>query len=151
MNVLIIDTATRTTTVSVSGQHGLTTQWGKEEVRADDVLKLIDQVLHEQSAAPTELAGILVRIGLGSYTGLRVGVTVANTLGWALGIPIEGFVSRSLKPVDPRRLRARLTLFRSKIRDSRFGMEPPAGGQWLVPKYRRWQAHHSSGRIRLHT
>lgn len=37
-----------------------------------------------------ELEGIEVETGHGSFTGLRVGVSVANALGFALGIPVNG-------------------------------------------------------------
>ena len=37
-----------------------------------------------------ELEGIEVETGPGSFTGLRVGVSVANALGFALGIPVNG-------------------------------------------------------------
>lgn len=36
------------------------------------------------------LKGIEVEIGPGSFTGLRVGVSVANALGFTLGIPVNG-------------------------------------------------------------
>lgn len=36
------------------------------------------------------LEGIEVEVGPGSFTGLRVGVSVANALGFALGIPVNG-------------------------------------------------------------
>lgn len=36
------------------------------------------------------LKGIEVETGPGSFTGLRVGVSVANALGFALGIPVNG-------------------------------------------------------------
>lgn len=37
-----------------------------------------------------KLGGIEVETGPGSFTGLRVGVSVANTLGFSLGIPVNG-------------------------------------------------------------
>lgn len=37
-----------------------------------------------------DLTAIEVRTGPGSFTGLRVGVSVANALGFALGIPVNG-------------------------------------------------------------
>lgn len=37
-----------------------------------------------------KLKGIKVETGPGSFTGLRVGVSVANALGFALGIPVNG-------------------------------------------------------------
>lgn len=36
------------------------------------------------------LEGIEVETGPGSFTGVRVGVSVANALGFSLGIPING-------------------------------------------------------------
>ena len=40
-----------------------------------------------------ELNGVLVVVGPGRFSALRVGVTVANTLGWGLGIPVLGVES----------------------------------------------------------
>lgn len=37
-----------------------------------------------------ELKSIEVETGSGSFTGLRVGVAVANALGYSLGIPVNG-------------------------------------------------------------
>ncbi|MFH1536127.1 MAG: hypothetical protein ABIC96_03620 [Patescibacteria group bacterium] len=36
------------------------------------------------------MRGIEVETGPGSFTGLRVGVSVANALGFALNIPVNG-------------------------------------------------------------
>lgn len=36
------------------------------------------------------LKGIEVETGPGSFTGIRVGVSVANALGFSLGIPVNG-------------------------------------------------------------
>ncbi len=36
------------------------------------------------------LEGIEVETGPGSFTGIRVGVSVANALGFSLGIPVNG-------------------------------------------------------------
>lgn len=36
------------------------------------------------------IKGIEVETGPGSFTGLRVGVAVANALGYSLGIPVNG-------------------------------------------------------------
>ncbi len=36
------------------------------------------------------LDGIEVETGPGSFTGIRVGVAVANALGYSLGIPVNG-------------------------------------------------------------
>lgn len=36
------------------------------------------------------LKGVEVEKGQGSFTGIRVGVAVANALGWSLNIPVNG-------------------------------------------------------------
>ena len=54
------------------------------------LLDLIEEVLKEGGIALHDLAEIKVETGPGSYTGLRVGVAVANALGYSLGIPVNG-------------------------------------------------------------
>jgi tRNA threonylcarbamoyladenosine biosynthesis protein TsaB len=48
----------------------------------------IDQLLKEQNISPKQLEAIAVSSGPGSYTGLRVGMSAAKGLCYALGIPL---------------------------------------------------------------
>lgn len=57
--------------------------------QADKVLTEISELLNENSKKPTDLDKIIVHRGPGSYTGIRVGLTIANTLASALGIPVN--------------------------------------------------------------
>ena len=50
----------------------------------------LDEILGKAKVERSELTGIVVFRGPGSFTGLRIGVTVANTLGQALEIPVVG-------------------------------------------------------------
>lgn len=50
----------------------------------------VSSQIHSWSGYWKELEGIEVETGPGSFTGLRVGVSVANALGFALGIPVNG-------------------------------------------------------------
>lgn len=54
------------------------------------LLAFIDDVLKKEGASLDKITKIEVNTGPGSFTGLRVGVSVANTLGWTLGIPVNG-------------------------------------------------------------
>ena len=53
------------------------------------LLPLIDKILKTENLKYEDLKGIEVDTGPGSFTGLRVGVSVANALGFALGIPVN--------------------------------------------------------------
>ena len=61
---------------------------GKQKTQL--VLPLIDQLLNKHGKTLQDLTGIEVNTGPGSFTGLRVGVTIANTLAHSLQIPING-------------------------------------------------------------
>lgn len=54
------------------------------------LLILIESVLSENGLTLSDLTEITTMRGPGSYTGLRVGLAVANTLGTLLGIPVNG-------------------------------------------------------------
>ncbi|PJW19271.1 tRNA (adenosine(37)-N6)-threonylcarbamoyltransferase complex dimerization subunit type 1 TsaB [Geobacillus thermodenitrificans] len=53
----------------------------------------IESLLRQCGITPDELDLIVVAKGPGSYTGVRIGVTIAKTLAWSLGIPIAGVSS----------------------------------------------------------
>ena len=54
------------------------------------LLPLILKLLHTTNYNLRTLQGIEVETGPGSFTGLRVGVSVANALGFSLNIPVNG-------------------------------------------------------------
>lgn len=62
----------------------------KVEVRsAQLVLPLLEELLSEHSLTSQDLDEIEVNEGPGSFTGVRVGVSIANALAFALGIPVN--------------------------------------------------------------
>jgi len=56
--------------------------------QSEILMSRIDQVVKEAKIKLSDLDRIAIGIGPGSYTGVRVGVTAAKTLAYALGIPI---------------------------------------------------------------
>jgi tRNA threonylcarbamoyladenosine biosynthesis protein TsaB len=67
--------------------------------KSQQVLSLIKQILKKNKKTLKEITEIKVETGPGSFTGLRVGLAVVNTLGWALKIPVNG--KKSGQPVEP--------------------------------------------------
>jgi len=57
--------------------------------KSQGVLPLIDKVIKENGLKFSDISAIKVNTGPGSFTGLRVGVCIANTLGNILQIPIN--------------------------------------------------------------
>jgi tRNA threonylcarbamoyladenosine biosynthesis protein TsaB len=61
--------------------------------RGRGLLPAVEALLARAGLGPTDLTGIVVDVGPGSFTGVRVGVTTAKSLAYALGIPVAGVVS----------------------------------------------------------
>lgn len=62
----------------------------KNEYGSQVLLPLITKLLDREKMKFENLEGIEVETGPGSFTGLRVGVSVANALGFSLNIPVNG-------------------------------------------------------------
>ena len=58
-----------------------------------DIAEYVRGVLQSEGLTVRAVEGIAVSVGPGSYTGVRVGVTAAKTLGFALEIPVVGVES----------------------------------------------------------
>lgn len=95
MKTLAIDTCTYTLSIGVAdgdrllGEHATNIQ-KNHSVR---LMPAIEALLHEIEMRPNELEKIVVANGPGSYTGVRIGVTVAKTLAWTLNIPVAAVSS----------------------------------------------------------
>lgn len=61
------------------------------ERQSEDLLIAIDGIFKKEKLSLKELKAILVCTGPGTFTGLRAGITIGNTLAWVLNIPIFGF------------------------------------------------------------
>lgn len=89
--IALLDTSTsecRLTLVQAHEQHYYT--WQADRELAKGLLGFIRDNLAKHSKQISELTGIGVMQGPGSFTGLRIGMTVMNTLADSLDIPIVG-------------------------------------------------------------
>ncbi|MDF2721458.1 MAG: universal bacterial protein YeaZ [Paenibacillus sp.] len=93
--LLAIDTSTGVLTVALSERKRIIAerQTHAERNHSIQLLPQIDAMLKEAGTAPSDLDAVAVGVGPGSYTGVRIGVTVAKTFAWSLGIPVVGVSS----------------------------------------------------------
>ncbi|MHB1009285.1 MAG: tRNA (adenosine(37)-N6)-threonylcarbamoyltransferase complex dimerization subunit type 1 TsaB [Propionibacteriaceae bacterium] len=62
-------------------------------VHAEQLMPLVSEVMAESGHALADLAGVVVGIGPGPFTGLRVGIVTAQTLAYVLDVPVRGVCS----------------------------------------------------------
>lgn len=63
------------------------------------LLPMIIKILKKNKLKFSDLTAIEVNPGPGSFTGTRVGVTVANVLGYVLNIPVNGKRGKIVIPI----------------------------------------------------
>ncbi len=73
---------------------------------ASELMPVVAQLLAEQGWPGDSITDVFVSIGPGSFTGLRIGVTVARTLGWSIGarivaVPTVDCLARNALAVTP--------------------------------------------------
>lgn len=91
MNTLYLDTtSSERITVSLDKDPKKTLTADAKILKAQAVLPLIEKLLKKYKIKLKDLTEIKVNRGPGSYTGIRVGLAVANVLGYALGIKVNG-------------------------------------------------------------
>lgn len=91
MTYLLLDTSTpvcRVTVVQGQSRHDYEWQVGRE--LAKHLLEYLTLALKEHDSSLTELSGIGVLRGPGSFTGLRIGLSVLNTIADSQAVPIVG-------------------------------------------------------------
>lgn len=68
--------------------------------KAQVVLPLLEDLLKKHNLSLRDLTGIEVNPGPGSFTGVRVGVAIANALSFLLKVPVNGkAVGEMVEPV----------------------------------------------------
>ncbi len=92
--ILVVDTSTRASVVAVGADAPSAVS--RREVRhrhGSHVLEQIDEVMAEAALTLTDLAGLAVGTGPGSFTGLRVGLATVKTIAYARSLPLIGVMS----------------------------------------------------------
>ncbi|MCX4674855.1 tRNA (adenosine(37)-N6)-threonylcarbamoyltransferase complex dimerization subunit type 1 TsaB [Streptomyces sp. NBC_01433] len=87
-----MDTATPAVTVALHDGRSVVAESGRVDARRHGELLLpaVDRVLAEAGVKLDAVTGVVVGVGPGPYTGLRVGLVTAATFGSALSVPVYG-------------------------------------------------------------
>ncbi len=83
----------------------VTYTWRAHRELSDNLLATIQQQLIEHRVNWMDIEGMIVFQGPGSFTGLRIGITVANALCDTLSVPLVGvqgddWINRGLKRLN---------------------------------------------------
>ena len=92
-------------------------KWPAHRELADTLLGNITKLAESAGIKLKSIDGIIIHTGEGSFTGLRIGTTVANALAYGLTIPIvaaesDSWIERGLKDLAQREV-----------------------GEYVIPKY----------------
>lgn len=95
MLLLALDTATTAVTVALHDGGRVIAEESLVDARrhAETLTPMISAVVASAGRSPADLTAVAVGVGPGPFTGLRVGIATAVTLGLALDVPVHGVCS----------------------------------------------------------
>ena len=87
---LAIETSGRIGSIALSDEGGILVeeQFPHGLKHAAEIIPIIDRLCRSQGWGPRDIAELYVSAGPGSFTGLRIGITLAKTLALATGVKL---------------------------------------------------------------
>ncbi|SEN97746.1 tRNA threonylcarbamoyladenosine biosynthesis protein TsaB [Amphibacillus marinus] len=95
MTILAIDTSNEMMGLALYHDQKIIAEYvsSNKNQHSTRLMPAINQIMADAHLKPKELTKIVVAKGPGSYTGVRIGLSVAKTMAWSLQIPIVGLSS----------------------------------------------------------
>ncbi|MDP4086564.1 MAG: tRNA (adenosine(37)-N6)-threonylcarbamoyltransferase complex dimerization subunit type 1 TsaB [Bacillota bacterium] len=95
MTILAIDTSNNALGVAILENEKVLGEYitNLNKNHSIRIMPAIQTLMNDCERTPSDLTKIVVAKGPGSYTGVRIGVTIAKTLAWTLNIPLVGVSS----------------------------------------------------------
>lgn len=120
--LLALDTSTAMASLALFDGEGVLAEstWLAGREHSTQLLAEIDGALRRVGRQPMEVTGVAVAVGPGSFTGVRVAVSLAKGFAAGLGIPVWGVstlevLARSVGWADSRPVRAVLDAGRGRV------------------------------------
>ncbi|MGY4893652.1 MAG: tRNA (adenosine(37)-N6)-threonylcarbamoyltransferase complex dimerization subunit type 1 TsaB [Candidatus Saccharimonadota bacterium] len=105
--ILLLDTSTPMARLSfIDGEYRHDAVWEAGRGLAKGLLGYIQTELEYQEKSWDMISGLVAFKGPGSFTGLRIGITVLNTLASARNVPIVGVTGDDWRSVGVARIEA---------------------------------------------
>lgn len=79
-------------------------EWHAGRELSVELLQKIQNLLDKQDISLDILTSVIIYEGPGSFTGLRIGFSVANSLGYALRIPVSSATGKLWKELSLKKL-----------------------------------------------
>ncbi|NLG51773.1 MAG: tRNA (adenosine(37)-N6)-threonylcarbamoyltransferase complex dimerization subunit type 1 TsaB [Chloroflexi bacterium] len=146
--LLAIDTATRFASVALYNDSGVVAEssWRSANNHSVELAPAIAEMMARQKLTPQDLEAVAIAKGPGSFTGLRIGMSIAKGLCLALDIPIIGIPTLDITTYavgDPGgRVLAVLEAGRGRIGVASYRFEdglPVAEGDVELVRASQWQ------------
>ncbi|MEM7007912.1 MAG: tRNA (adenosine(37)-N6)-threonylcarbamoyltransferase complex dimerization subunit type 1 TsaB [Thermodesulfobacteriota bacterium] len=92
MRILAIETSTYSASIALMSQEGVLGEYyfNIGPSHTEKLVPSIDWLLSELNTQKSDLTGVAVSLGPGSFTSLRVGLSTAKGICYSLGIPLVG-------------------------------------------------------------
>lgn len=104
--ILLLDTSSPVCRLTlIDGDRRYDDEWQAGRTLAKHLLRYLQQQLDKNDATFASLRGIGVLAGPGSFTGLRIGLTVLNTIAESGQIPIVGVRGEQWQKIALERLK----------------------------------------------
>lgn len=89
--ILLLDTSTSTCRLSfVEGDWRYDTMWEAGRDLSKGLLGFLEQEISFQDKSWEDVTGLVVYKGPGSFTGLRIGIAVFNSIAYSRDLPVVG-------------------------------------------------------------
>lgn len=89
--IILIDTSSPICKIIfIDGEWRHENEWQSDRTLAKGLLGYLNKLLIKNNKTWTDISAIGVFVGPGSFTGIRIGLTVMNTIADAQSIPIVG-------------------------------------------------------------
>ena len=105
--IVCLNTSTPTCYLSfIEGDWRYDTNWEAGRGLAKGLLGFLEKELEFQETTWSDVTGLVVYQGPGSFTGLRIGLTVGNSLAYSNNWPIVGVTGDDWRQAGVKRLEA---------------------------------------------